>query len=64
MFWAPVPPKFFAPISFMKDILFPKYEVNILKTYLLPKIFDFLMLYLLNIVFAFSTAILVMLYYL
>lgn len=28
MFWAPVPPKFFAPISSMKEILFPKYEVN------------------------------------
>ncbi|XP_040528610.1 tetratricopeptide repeat protein 6 isoform X1 [Gallus gallus] len=31
MFWAPVPPKFFAPISFMKDILFPKYESNVIE---------------------------------
>ncbi|XP_035395143.2 tetratricopeptide repeat protein 6 [Cygnus atratus] len=31
MFWAPVPPKFFAPISSMKEILFPKYESNVIE---------------------------------
>ncbi|XP_015720531.1 tetratricopeptide repeat protein 6 isoform X2 [Coturnix japonica] len=31
MFWAPIPPKFFAPISSMKDILFPKYESNVIE---------------------------------
>uniref|UniRef100_A0A8C2U8Q2 Tetratricopeptide repeat domain 6 n=1 Tax=Coturnix japonica TaxID=93934 RepID=A0A8C2U8Q2_COTJA len=60
MFWAPIPPKFFAPISSMKDILFPKYEVNILKTYLFLKIFDFLMVYLINVVVMYCTATLVM----
>nr|XP_009917822.1 PREDICTED: uncharacterized protein LOC104318312 [Haliaeetus albicilla] len=28
MFWAPAPPKFFAPISSLKEILFPTYESN------------------------------------
>ncbi|XP_048805248.1 tetratricopeptide repeat protein 6 isoform X2 [Lagopus muta] len=31
MFWAPVPPKFFAPISSMKEILFPEYESNVIE---------------------------------
>nr|XP_009669207.1 PREDICTED: tetratricopeptide repeat protein 6 [Struthio camelus australis] len=31
MFWAPAPPKFSAPISSMREILFPKYESNVIE---------------------------------
>ncbi|XP_019406671.1 PREDICTED: tetratricopeptide repeat protein 6 [Crocodylus porosus] len=30
-FWAPAPPKFSAPISFMKQMLFPKYKSNVIE---------------------------------
>lgn len=32
-FWGPAPPKFSAPISSLKEILFPTYEVNILNVF-------------------------------
>ncbi|XP_053884264.1 tetratricopeptide repeat protein 6 isoform X2 [Malaclemys terrapin pileata] len=31
MFWAPAPPKFSAPLSFMKETLFPTYESNVIE---------------------------------
>ncbi|XP_050753053.1 tetratricopeptide repeat protein 6 [Gymnogyps californianus] len=31
MFWAPAPPKFSAPISSLKEILFPTYESNVIE---------------------------------
>ncbi|XP_043405341.1 tetratricopeptide repeat protein 6 isoform X1 [Chelonia mydas] len=31
MFWAPAPPKFSAPLSFMKETLFPMYESNVIE---------------------------------
>ncbi|XP_074853635.1 tetratricopeptide repeat protein 6 [Carettochelys insculpta] len=31
MFWAPAPPKFSAPLSFMKETLFPTYESNVME---------------------------------
>ncbi|CAN0101045.1 unnamed protein product [Bubo scandiacus] len=34
MFWAPAPPKFSAPISSLKEILFPTYGANILNVFL------------------------------
>ncbi|KYO37236.1 tetratricopeptide repeat protein 6 isoform B [Alligator mississippiensis] len=30
-FWAPAPPKFSAPLSFMKEMLFPKYKSNVIE---------------------------------
>nr|XP_025037743.1 tetratricopeptide repeat protein 6 isoform X1 [Pelodiscus sinensis]XP_025037744.1 tetratricopeptide repeat protein 6 isoform X1 [Pelodiscus sinensis]XP_025037745.1 tetratricopeptide repeat protein 6 isoform X2 [Pelodiscus sinensis] len=31
MFWAPAPPKFSAPLSFMKETLFPMYQSNVIE---------------------------------
>lgn len=33
MFWTPAPQKFAAPLSLMKETLFPKYEVKILNIF-------------------------------
>ncbi|XP_064316395.1 tetratricopeptide repeat protein 6 isoform X2 [Phalacrocorax carbo] len=39
MFWAPAPPKFSAPISSLKEILFPTYESNVIEDVVLEDFF-------------------------